>query len=75
MAGDAGSFLLTGGSSRQQQAGRAFAAELLAPAAGIAAIVSDPLHVSDDELTYAADHFDVSELVIKHQVDNQLQPV
>ncbi|MGH9129778.1 MAG: ImmA/IrrE family metallo-endopeptidase [Acidimicrobiales bacterium] len=58
-------YLLTASRSRRQQASRAFAAELLAPAEGIRELLGDP-NVS------VPDHFGVSETVIERQIENQL---
>jgi hypothetical protein len=49
---------------------RAFAAELLAPAAGIERFLGAA--VSDESLLAAANEFDVSILVIQHQLENQM---
>jgi hypothetical protein len=66
-----GASLLTAGSSSGQRAGRAFAAELLAPAEGIRAFLkagTGSLAVA----AIAADHYRVSDLVIRHQIENQV---
>lgn len=60
-------FLLTASSSHLQKASRAFAAELLAPAAGIAQLLE-----SGRRSPAIADHFEVSDYVVLHQIDNQL---
>lgn len=65
-----GTSLLTRGSRYGERAERAFAAEFLAPAAGIAELLGGDL--SDDSLQRAAKHFRVSSLLIEHQVENQL---
>ncbi|MGH9066499.1 MAG: hypothetical protein ACRD0J_03120 [Acidimicrobiales bacterium] len=63
--------LLTGASSWRQQVSRAFAAELLAPAEGIQELLGGrPATAWGPAI---ADHFGVSDLVIEHQVDNQLR--
>jgi len=66
-------FLVTGAYTDRQKTERAFAAELLAPAMGIAErLESEPGAVSDEELDQMADHFGVSPRVIDHQIRNQL---
>jgi hypothetical protein len=71
--GGGAQFLLTRATSASQQAGRAFAAELLAPAAGIRdQLGADPGLASQEELEEVAAHFGTDGLVIAHQVDNQL---
>lgn len=66
-------FLVTSGHSLQQRVERAFAAELLAPAEGIARIVGgNPQSISEDDIEKAQEHFQVSSLAVKHQIDNQL---
>jgi hypothetical protein len=66
-------FLLTSASSSRQRAGRAFAAELLAPSEGIRTMLSrynalDP----EDVVSDIADHFRAGDLVVLHQIENQL---
>ncbi|MBI1759429.1 MAG: hypothetical protein HYR62_09440 [Actinobacteria bacterium] len=69
----AAEFLLTKATSTSQQAGRAFAAELLAPADGIRDMLgADPGPASQEELDDVAEHFGTAGLVIAHQVANQL---
>jgi hypothetical protein len=63
-----GARLLTGSVTRPQRAARAFAAELLAPAAALRGRVSG--RVSDQEVEDLADEFRVSTLVILHQLEN-----
>jgi hypothetical protein len=70
---DIGRFLITSSHTERQKVERAFAAELLAPAEG----VEKQLGVSADEATLedlddAAEHFGVSSLLIRHQVENHL---
>lgn len=60
--------LLTSCVTRPQRAARAFAAELLAPAAALQRRVSGRIH--DQDLEQLADEFAVSPLVISHQVEN-----
>ncbi len=67
------SFLLTAARGERQQAERAFAAELLAPVDGLRSQLGrEPTIVSEDEVDTLAEHFRVSQLVIGHQLENQL---
>ncbi|WP_143663610.1 ImmA/IrrE family metallo-endopeptidase [Streptomyces sp. NRRL B-24085] len=69
-------FLVTGAYTEKQKTERAFAAELLAPAAGIAALLDeDPWAASLESVERIADHFDVSAVLVQHQIDNQLAAV
>lgn len=66
-------FLVTGASTDRQKTERAFAAELLAPAAGItAALESDVSDILPEDLEQVADHFDVSTIVVQRQIENQI---
>ncbi|GII75216.1 hypothetical protein Sru01_01980 [Sphaerisporangium rufum] len=66
-------FLVTTAATDRQQVERAFAAELLAPAAGIREIAGTPVEtMTQEDLGTLAEHFQVSEKVIEHQVENQL---
>lgn len=66
-------YLVTAAYTDRQKVERAFAAELLAPAAGIAAQLGDGLaDVSTEDLDRVADHFAVSAILVEHQVANQL---
>jgi hypothetical protein len=66
-------FLVTAAHTDKQKAERAFAAELLAPAAGIAQRLEDGAGaITMEDLEPVAQHFRVSPLVIQHQVENQL---
>ena len=70
---DATYVLSTYGQSPSQKVSRAFAAELLAPARGIQQLlgfVPDPDFAPAIE--YCANHFEVSTMVIEHQIQNQL---
>ena len=60
--------LLTGSATPPQRAARAFAAELLAPAAALSGRVSG--RVSDQEVEHLADEFSVSTMVILLQLEN-----
>lgn len=58
----------------RQQAERAFAAELLAPAAGIRELVRvDDGLVGNNEVASLGEHYGVSEWVIRYQLINQLR--
>ena len=66
-------FLVTTAHTYRQRAERSFAAELLAPADGIAALLeSPPEAASQEELEQIAQRFGVSSMVIEHQVRNHL---
>ncbi|WP_327033138.1 hypothetical protein [Micromonospora ureilytica] len=66
-------FLITPAHSARQKTERAFAAELLAPAEGVAQLIgNDPSDIGVDELESAERHFGVSSLIIQYQIDNQL---
>lgn len=65
-----GGLLLTGRDEYAAKVERAFAAELLAPAAGLERFLGDS--TSDESLIQAADKFGVSFRVIAHQLENQL---
>jgi hypothetical protein len=54
----------------RQKYQRAFAAELLCPVDGLRTLLGGD-H-SDDALWSAAEHFDVSELAVKHQIENHI---
>lgn len=58
------------GATRLDKIERAFAAELLAPAAGIRAVTSNSYSQSQRDL--AASHFSVSRNLTDHQIENQL---
>ncbi|WP_433516208.1 ImmA/IrrE family metallo-endopeptidase [Nonomuraea sp. CA-143628] len=69
-------FLVTTAYTERQKVERAFAAELLAPAQGIGELLSVPPEIAiQDDLDGIAAHFQVSPMVIKHQLDNQLLPI
>lgn len=66
-------YLLTNARTSRQQIGRAFAAELLAPGAGIRELLpGDARAAAPEELAVVAEHFRTSGMVIGHQVENQL---
>lgn len=70
---DSPTFMVTSAHTYPQRVERAFAAELLAPADGIASLLESPPDVvTQDELEQIAKHFHVSSLVIDHQVRNRL---
>lgn len=60
--------LLTGSVTRPQRVARAFAAELLAPAAALRRRVSG--RVSEQDVEQLADEYSVSTMVILHQLEN-----
>jgi hypothetical protein len=67
---------LTSAHTYRQRVERAFAADLLAPADGIAEILeSPPAAATQDELEKVAGHFGVSSMVIDDQVRNRLLAV
>ncbi len=68
-SGSEGSALLTRIGSDKQKRNRAFAAELLAPAAGIRKLISGS-RIARDEVAEVAVHLGVSEWLIEHQVQN-----
>lgn len=65
-----GSSLLTRATQYTEQTERAFAAELLAPADGIAEVLAGDF--SDDAYLRAAEHFKVNAILVQHQVENQI---
>jgi len=71
LAEDEPVFLVTASYTDRQKIERAFAAELLAPAAGISELLGSDTLVEED-FDEIADHFRVSAKVIEHQVQNQL---
>lgn len=66
---DSGPRLMTRAHSRLQRESRAFAAELLAPAAAIKQALRSEL-VGDEEIAELATEFRVNHRVIRHQVEN-----
>jgi hypothetical protein len=67
-------FLLTRAHTTRQKTERAFAAELLAPAEGIRERLEvDPFSARDEDFEAVADHFKVSPLLVRHQVENLLR--
>ncbi|TDC64897.1 ImmA/IrrE family metallo-endopeptidase [Actinomadura sp. GC306] len=66
-------FLVTTAYTDRQKVERAFAAELLAPAAGISEVLeTDPKIATVEDLERVAAAFEVSPLVVRHQLQNQL---
>lgn len=66
-------FLITNAYTDRQRVERAFAAEVLAPAAGIAAFLGETRGiVTQSDVEDAADHFRVSPLLVQWQIQNQL---
>lgn len=74
---DSRTFLVTSAYTDRQRVERAFAAEFLAPAPGIAAMIGGDVLGDLDEglLEEIAGTYDVSPMLIQHQVDNQLIPM
>jgi len=71
---ESAAFLLTTHRSASQRAGRAFAAELLAPAAGVRQLLGpQPAKAPAEDLEQVAEAFGVGSLLVKHQIDNQLR--
>jgi len=66
------SFLLSAARSHDERVAGAFAAELLAPAAGIHEFLDQLGRQDDVALEAVAGRFGVSPLVVRHQYDNQL---
>jgi hypothetical protein len=62
--------LLTRATQYTERTERAFAAELLAPAMGIEAVLAGDF--SDDAVQRAASHFQVSPTLVQHQIENQV---
>ncbi len=60
--------LVTGAYTWDQRASRAFAAELLAPAAALRSLVGD--NISTEQIDDLATDFNVSSSVIEHQIAN-----
>lgn len=66
-------FLVTAAYTLRQRVERAFAAELLAPAEGIAELLeSPPEATSQEEIEQIAQRYGVSSMVIEHQLRNHL---
>jgi hypothetical protein len=65
-------FLVASAHTVRQRAERAFAAELLAPAEGLAKVIGGLEAIDYDDFEQAEEHFQVSSLIVKHQIDNQL---
>ncbi|MFN7933390.1 MAG: ImmA/IrrE family metallo-endopeptidase [Bryobacteraceae bacterium] len=61
--------LITKGQSEHQQRNRAFAAEFLAPAASIRALITSR-RLDEEDITELAERFEVSSYVIRHQIKN-----
>lgn len=73
LATDEPSFLITTAYTDRQKIERAFAAELLAPAAGIEARLEVPPNEAvHKDLGSVAEHFGVSTILVEHQIDNQV---
>lgn len=69
-----GRFLLTSARAPTQQSERAFAAELLAPSAGLAELIPPvDAPVQPDEVAAASTHYGVNDWVVAYQLINQLE--
>ena len=64
-----GDALITKGNTERQQRNRAFAAEFLAPSAGLRAKIAHSV-VDDEQVDELAEEFGVSTRVILHQIEN-----
>jgi Zn-dependent peptidase ImmA (M78 family) len=65
--------LITKSYTDLQKVGRAFAAELLAPAEGIRnKLPLPPSEAVQEDLGFVAEHFGVSPILIEHQLENQI---
>lgn len=62
--------LATDAASERQKRNRAFAAEFIAPAEGIAGHIQDSTVVAGEELKQIAERFGAPEYVIRHQIQN-----
>ncbi|WP_144120902.1 ImmA/IrrE family metallo-endopeptidase [Catellatospora sichuanensis] len=69
---DRAAFLMSPAHSYNEKVARAFAAELLAPAAGMRVLLGDISDELDTALEQVADSFAVPLLVVQHQYENQL---
>lgn len=66
-------FLITDSHTDRQRIERAFAAEMLAPASGIAEYLPQPDRpVTQGDVEEVATHFRVSPMLVQHQLENQL---
>ncbi|MET9415881.1 hypothetical protein ABZY03_17215 [Streptomyces klenkii] len=64
-------FLIAAAHTHRQHVARGFALEVLAPARGIAALLSDPAHlVSAEDVELIADDYGCGNIVVEHQLDN-----
>jgi hypothetical protein len=70
IAVDRSAFLVTTATTWRQQVSRAFAAEFLAPASGIVALLGGPGSRLPEDLDDLADHFGVAVTVVHRQVEN-----
>ena len=68
-------FLITNATTWSHRVERAFAAELLAPAAGIEQQIGRPAVVDLETLYDLAKHYAVAPTLIRHQLENQLDAV
>lgn len=66
-------FMIAASHTHRQHVARAFALEVLAPAKGVSALLGNPSHVvSSEDLEVLSDDYDVSTIVVEHQVDNRV---
>lgn len=63
--------VITDAKSERQKRNRAFAAEFLAPAAGIKAFAGNCGYIAAEQVAMIAEHFGVWELVVRMQIHNQ----
>jgi hypothetical protein len=69
-----GCFLITSAHGSTQKSERAFAAELLAPAAGLRELLGPGSSTVDDvDIARLSEHFGVQDLVVIHQIENYLE--
>ncbi|MCD2186188.1 ImmA/IrrE family metallo-endopeptidase [Actinomycetospora soli] len=72
-ASDDARFIVTDSYTDREKVERAFAAELLAPAAGIRQLLSiDAEYAQGEDIDLVAETFEVSTTVVEHQIQNQL---
>jgi hypothetical protein len=70
---DRAQYLVTESRSDENRLNRAFAAEVLAPAGGIAELLGEwPASATQSDIEFAAEHFQVSPVLIERQIENQL---
>lgn len=73
LQGTSDHYLITNAYGETQKRERSFAAEFLAPALGLLDVLgTDAKRVTSADIAVLSDHFDVQELVVAHQVENNL---